>query len=123
VLSMLCTAPAIALFGIAQSALVIAIVGVVRSFFDTITTPSGVTAMARAAPPSLTATGQGLYGAIASTMTGIAALAGASIYSSWGAEALWYSSAASMVALTLWTASIARRANVWKPVSEDPSPA
>ncbi len=130
VFSMLCTVPAIAMFGLAKSAIVIAVVGIVRSAFDTITTPSGSTAMAHAAPPALLGTGQGLYGATASLMTGVAALSGASIYGAWGARTLWFASAGSMLVLTLWTAWIARRAGVWYPtaitpaleVSADPSP-
>ena len=88
VFSMLCTVPAIAMFGLAKSAAVIAVVGIVRSVFDTITTPSGSTAMAHAAPSTLLGTGQGLYGATASLMTGVAALSGASIYGAWGAHAV-----------------------------------
>ena len=130
VFSMLCTVPAIAMFGLAESAMVIAIVGIVRSCFDTITTPSGSTAMAHAGPASLLGTGQGLYGANASLMTGVAALSGASIYGTWGARTLWFASAGTMLVLTLCTAWIARRAGVWMPadterapvVSADPSP-
>lgn len=129
--SMLCTVPMVALFGVARSALVIAIVGLVRSVFDTITTPSGSTAMAYAAPPELLGTGQGLYGATASLTTGIAALAGAAIYGEWGAATLWNASAASMLVLTLWLLVLARRAGVWHRAREpepadlvaDPSPA
>ncbi len=139
--SMLATVPMIALFGLAESALVIAIVGLIRSVFDTVTTPSGSTAMAYASPPELLGTGQGLYGATGSLMTGVAALIGAAVYGEWGAKALWFGSAASMLVLTLWMLVLSKRAGVWRvlrgersagahpaagpaePLSADPSPA
>jgi MFS family permease len=113
--SMLVTAPVVATFGLATSALVIGVFGVLRSMFDTITAPSGSTAMAQAAPPALLGTGQGLYGATAQVMTGVAALAGAPIYDIWGARALWFSSAGAMLVLTLWAAWIALRCGAWHP--------
>jgi MFS family permease len=123
--SMLLTVPVIATFGIATSALVIGVFGVVRSMFDTITAPSGSSAMAHAAPSALLGTGQGLYGATAQVMTGVAALAGAPIYDVWGARALWFISAGSMLVLTLWAAWIALRSGVWhraptRPADEAP---
>jgi MFS family permease len=114
VLSMLCTAPVIAMFGIVHTALLIAIFGLIRSIFDTITTPAGSSAMARAVPNELLATGQGLYGAIASTMTGIAAALGALLYGAYGARTLWLTSAGAMLALTVLTAVLSKRASVWK---------
>ena len=133
VISMLCTVPFVAMFGLAETALAIAIVGVIRSCFDTITTPSGSAAMAHASPFKLLATGQGLYGANSSLMTGIAALAGAPIYDIWGAKALWFASAGSMLVLTVATGFLAMRAGAWNPkpgvvapetiISADPSPA
>jgi MFS family permease len=123
--SMLLTVPVIATFGIATSALVIGVFGVVRSMYDTITAPSGSSAMAHAAPSALLGTGQGLYGATAQVMTGVAALAGAPIYDVWGARALWFISAGSMLVLTLWAAWIALRSGVWhraptRPADEAP---
>ena len=114
VISMLCTAPVIAMFGIVHTALLIAAFGLLRSIFDTITTPSGSSAMARAVPNELLATGQGLYGAIASTMTGIAAALGALLYGAYGARTLWLASAGAMLALTALTAALSKRAGVWK---------
>jgi MFS family permease len=114
VLSMLCTAPVIAMFGLVHTALLIAAFGLLRSIFDTITTPAGSSAMARAVPNELLATGQGLYGAIASTMTGIAAALGAVLYGAYGARTLWLTSAGAMLALTALTAVLSKRASVWK---------
>jgi predicted MFS family arabinose efflux permease len=114
VLSMLATVPLVATFGLATSAIVIAVVGVVRSTFDTITTPSGSSAMAYAAPPALLGTGQGLYGATSQIMTGVGALAGAPIYDAWGAKAMWFASAGSMLALVVWTWWSSRRCGVWQ---------
>jgi len=115
VISMLCTAPVIAMFGIVHTALLIAAFGLLRSIFDTITTPSGSSAMARAVPGDLLATGQGLYGAIASTMTGLAAALGALLYGAYGARTLWLTSAGSMLVLTALTAALSKRAGVWTP--------
>jgi len=114
VISMLCTAPVIATFGLVDTALLIAAFGLLRSIFDTITTPAGSSAMARAVPNELLATGQGLYGAISSTMTGIAAALGALLYGAYGARTLWLTSAAAMLALTALTAVLSKRAGVWK---------
>ncbi len=119
--SMLATVPIVATFGIATSAAVIGVVGVARSMFDTVTTPSGSSAMAHAAPPALLGTGQGLYGATSQVMTGIAALAGAPIYDAWGARALWFTSSGSMLVLTLWTWWISRRCGVWQRLEARPT--
>jgi DHA1 family multidrug resistance protein-like MFS transporter len=115
IISMLCTAPVIAMFGIVRTALLIASFGLLRSIFDTITTPSGSSAMARAVPHELLATGQGLYGATASTMTGVAAALGAFLYGAYGARTLWLASAGSMLALTVLTGVLSERAGVWRP--------
>ena len=114
IISMLCTVPVIAMFGLVRTAFLIAAFGLLRSIFDTITTPSGSSAMARAVPNELLATGQGLYGAIASTMTGIAAALGALLYGAFGARTLWLTSAGSMLALTALTAILSKQAGVWK---------
>jgi predicted MFS family arabinose efflux permease len=124
VFSMLVTAPIVASFGLATAAIAIGVLGVIRSSFDTITTPSGSSAMAHAAPIALLGTGQGLYGATAQIMTGIAALAGAPIYEVWGARALWFTSAGSMLLLTLAAAWIARRCGAWhSTTTRDPADA
>ena len=113
VLSMAATAPVIAVFGVVHTALGIALFGLLRSVFDTVTTPSGGSAMARSVPEELLATGQGLYGATSSTMTGLAALVGAPIYDSFGAGTLWTGSAIALAALTVLTYVLSRRAAVW----------
>lgn len=114
IISMVFTVPVIAMFGIVETALLIAAFGLLRSIFDTITTPSGSSAMARAVPTDLLATGQGLYGAIASMMTGVAAALGALLYGAYGARTLWFASAGSMLVLTGVTAVMSKRAGVWK---------
>ena len=114
IISMICTVPVIATFGIVETAFLIAAFGLLRSIFDTITTPSGSSAMARAVPADLLATGQGLYGAIASMMTGVAAALGALLYGAHGARPLWFASAGSMLVLTGVTLVMSKRAGVWK---------
>lgn len=135
VVAMVLTVPTIFLFGVVKSALMIAVVGLIRSIFDTIATPSGAAAMARAAPAHLLGTGQGIYGAVSNAMTGVAALIGAPIYGAYGARVMWTCAASAMLVITIYIAYLSRRAGVWlpapfpggassgDPVSADPSPA
>jgi MFS family permease len=103
-LSLAATVPVVAGLGVATSVVTIAVVGITRSLIDTVSTPAGITAMALAAPPERLATGQGLYGAVAYTMSGIAAIAAAPVYEWQGPRALWAAVAASMVVLITWSA-------------------
>ncbi len=108
VLSMLCAAPIVAGLGFATSALAICAVGVLRSLVDTITTPAGITAMARSSPPEHLAAGQGLYGAVSYTMSGLAAIGAAPLYDLSGPRLLWLVVAGLMVVLTIWAARLVR---------------
>lgn len=104
--SMFATVPIVAALGFASTALTICVVGVARSLVDTITTPAGITAMARSAPPDQVATGQGLYGAVSYCMSGAAAIAAAPVYDVSGAHWLWAGVASLMLLLALWAARL-----------------
>jgi hypothetical protein len=109
---MIASVPAVAGLGFAKTAVAIAVVGVVRSVIDTVSTPAGITAMAQAAPADRVATGQGLYGAVSYTMSGIAAIASAPLYDARGARTLWLVVAAAMVGLIGWSVRLTRSAAV-----------
>jgi MFS family permease len=94
------TVPLVAGYGIADSVLVVSIIAVAHSVFDAITTPSGQAAVARAAPPELTAAGQGLYAAAAASAAGLAAFGAAPLYGAAGAEAMWGAAACGVAILT-----------------------
>jgi predicted MFS family arabinose efflux permease len=108
ILAMIASVPAVAGLGFAKTAVAIAAIGVVRSVIDTVSTPAGITAMARAAPPDRVATGQGLYGAVSYTMSGVAAIASAPIYDAQGARTLWLVVAAAMLGLIGWSLRLSR---------------
>jgi MFS family permease len=129
VLSLVCTVPVVAAFGLAEAALALTALGIVRSVFDTVTTPAGIAAMARSTPSEQLATGQGLYGAVSQAMSGVAATLGALVYAASGARALWFGVGGVMLVLTAWAARLTRQAVAWQvaerpeAISADPSPA
>jgi hypothetical protein len=100
--------PAVAALGFARTTVALATIGVTRSLIDTVSTPAGITAMARATPPERVATGQGLYGAISYSMSGVAAIGAAPIYEAYGARTLWLVVASTMLALIGWSARLTR---------------
>jgi MFS family permease len=108
ILALIASVPAVAGLGFAGSAVAIAIIGLVRSTIDTVSTPAGITAMAAASPPDRTATGQGLYGAVSYGMTGLAAIVAAPVYEAHGARTLWLSVAVAMVVLIAWSLRLSR---------------
>ncbi len=94
------TVPLIAGYGITNSVLVVSLIAVAHSVFDAISTPSGQAAVARAAPPTLTAAGQGLYAAAAAVAAGLAAFGAAPLYQAAGAEVMWAAAACGVAGLT-----------------------
>jgi MFS family permease len=94
------TIPLIAGYGFANSVIVASLIAVAHSVFDAISTPSGQAAVARAAPASLTAAGQGLYAASAAAAAGFAAFGAAPLYDAAGAEAMWGAAAVGVAILT-----------------------
>jgi MFS family permease len=115
-LALIASVPAVAGLGFARSAVAIAVIGVTRSVIDTVSTPAGITAMAKAGPPDRVATGQGLYGAVSYTMSGIAAIGAAPVYEAHGARTLWLVVSLAMVGLIGWSARLARLARPDEPV-------
>jgi predicted MFS family arabinose efflux permease len=113
IIALLLAVPVVAGLGFVQSALALALVGVLRSTIDTVSTPAGITAMARSSPDELIATGQGLYGAVSYTMSGIAAIGAAPIYDNFGQRTLWLVVAGTMLATTLLSA----RQMPWTPTA------
>jgi MFS family permease len=109
-IALIASVPAVAALGFAQTAAAIAIIGVIRSTIDTVSTPAGITAMARASPPDRVATGQGLYGAVSYSMSGVAAIASAPIYEAHGARTLWLIVAGTMLLLIGWSVRLSRAA-------------
>jgi MFS family permease len=107
-LALLASVPAVAALGFARTTVALATIGVTRSLIDTVSTPAGITAMARATPPERVATGQGLYGAISYSMSGVAAIGAAPIYEAYGARTLWLVVASTMLALIGWSARLTR---------------
>ena len=100
VVALACTVPLVAAYGVANSVIVVSLIAVVHSVFDAISTPSGQAAVARTAPPELTAAGQGLYAAAAATAAGLAAFGAAPLYGAAGPEAMWGAAAAGVAVLT-----------------------
>jgi MFS family permease len=109
ILALVASVPAVAGLGFAKTAVTIAAIGVLRSVIDTVSTPAGITAMARAAPPERVATGQGLYGAVSYTMSGVSAIGAAPIYEAHGARTLWLVVSVAMLALIGWSARLSRQ--------------
>jgi MFS family permease len=107
-IALLASVPPVAALGFARTAVAIAIIGVIRSVIDTVSTPAGITAMANASPPERVATGQGLYGAVSYSMSGVAAIASAPIYEAHGARVLWLVVAGTMLGLIGWSLRLAR---------------
>jgi MFS family permease len=102
------TVPVVAALGFATTVVAICVVGVVRSVIDTISTPAGITAMARSSPPEHLAAGQGLYGAVSYTMSGFAAIAAAPLYQLDGPRLLWLTLSALMLVCVVCIARLTR---------------
>lgn len=100
VVALALTVPCVAAYGISNTVLVASVIALVHSVFDAISTPSGQAAVARAAPPALTAAGQGLYAAAAASAAGVAAFGAAPLYGAAGAEAMWGGAAGGVAILT-----------------------
>jgi MFS family permease len=112
VLALAFTIPVVASLGFATSVIAICIIGVTRSVIDTVSTPAGITAMARSSPPEHLAAGQGLYGAVSYTMSGFAAIAAAPLYQVDGPRLLWLTLSVLMLVCVLSTARILRSGTV-----------
>ncbi len=112
-LALYVTVPVVAGFGLAGSAIALAVMGLLRSLFDTVTTPSGISAMARSSPPDLVAAGQGLYGAASSAMYGVTAVLSAPLYAAFGPRTLWAIIATIMALMTAYATWLTVRCGAW----------
>ena len=122
VIALTCTVPLIAGYGISDSVLIASLIALVHSVFDAVSTPSGQAAVARAAPPSLTAAGQGLYAASAATAAGLAAFGAAPLYGAAGAEAMWGAAAGGVAILTALAFYWGRGTPADRPAEPETSP-
>jgi MFS family permease len=89
VVALVLTVPLVIAYGFVDSLVVICLVAVAHSVFDSLTTPAGQSAVARSAPAGLAAAGQGLYGAVAASAAAIAAFGAAPLYEFAGPEVMW----------------------------------
>jgi MFS family permease len=89
VLALAVTVPIIIGYGVTGSIAVACVLALVHSFCDAVTTPAGQAAVARGAPTSLAAAGQGLYGAVGAAAAAFAAFGAAPLYGAFGPEVMW----------------------------------
>ncbi|MGZ8734007.1 MAG: MFS transporter, partial [Acidimicrobiia bacterium] len=101
VLALVITVPCIAGYGLTGSIAFACVLALVHSVCDAVTTPAGQAAVARGAPTSLAAAGQGLYGAVGAAAAAFAAFGAALLYGAAGAETMWIVSAACVGALAV----------------------
>lgn len=99
VLSLACSVPIIALYGVVGTVAAAAGLALVHCVCDSVTTPSGQAAVARSSPVSLVAAGQGLYGAAGTAAAAVAAFGAAPLYDASG-DGLWIVTAAGVALLT-----------------------
>jgi MFS family permease len=100
VLALTLSVPIIVLYGVVGSVVAAGALALMHCVMDAVTTPSSQSAVARSSPPSLTAAGQGLYGAVAAAAAAIAAFAAAPIYDAAGVETMWAVTAFGVALLT-----------------------
>ena len=89
VLALAVTVPIIIGYGVTGSIAVACALALAHSFCDAVTTPAGQAAVARGAPASLAAAGQGLYGAVGAAAAAFAAFGAAPLYGAFGPEVMW----------------------------------
>ena len=96
-----CGLPLIVSYGRTEVLWVLVVIAVVHASIDSVTMPSGLGAVARATPASLTAAGQGLYGAVCSVAAGLASAGAAPLYGSAGAAWTWAAAALAVGAVVV----------------------
>lgn len=108
VASMTLTVPVMALYGFSDNIWVLCVIALVHSGIDSVTMPAARIAVARAAPPELLASGQGLSGAVGALVGGVASLAAAPIYEGSGSRVVWAVAAAGIGVTTVVAAWFGR---------------
>ncbi|MCZ7535003.1 MAG: MFS transporter [Acidimicrobiia bacterium] len=121
VFSMTITVPVMLLYGFTDNIWILCVIALVHSGIDTVTMPAARIAVARAAPPELLASGQGLSGGVGALVGGLASLAAAPIYDGAGALAVWGAGAGGIGLLTLLAAWWGRGYAPAPPRPADPS--
>jgi YNFM family putative membrane transporter len=109
------TIPIVAGFGLAETALFVAVIGVARSSLDAISVPACAVGVARSAPDNMIATGQGALAATNNLGAGISAMLGAVVYDHAGWAWLWVAAAGAMVAFAAAALVTASRAGLLRP--------
>ncbi len=104
VFSMTLTVPVMLLYGFSDNLWVLCFIALVHSGIDSVTMPAARIAVARAAPPELLASGQGLSGGVGALIGGVASLVAAPVYEGAGSLAVWGMGAAGIGLFTLLAA-------------------
>lgn len=120
VVSLACSVPVIVLYGLVGSVAAAAVLALVHCVSDSVTTPSGQAVVARSAPASLTAAGQGLYGAVAAAAAALAAFGAAPLYDFAGVEVMWLTTAFGVALLTGVSLAWGRGTPASRPVEATP---
>ncbi len=115
VIALVVTVPCIIGYGLTGSILIASILALVHSVCDAVTVPAGQAAVARGAPPSLAAAGQGLYGAVGAAAAALAAFGAAPLYGGPGPEAMWIVCAALVGLLGIAASVLGRGTTVDEP--------
>jgi MFS family permease len=99
--ALLCGVPLIAAYGQIRLLWLLVVIAVVHAAIDSVTTPSGLGAVARASPPGLLAAGQGLYGAVCAVAGATASAGSAPLYGAAGAAWAWAATALAVTAIVV----------------------
>lgn len=122
VIALAVTVPLVAAYGFVNSVPIACLIALVHTLGDAITTPAGQSAVARSAPPSLTAAGQGLWGAVAAATAAVAAFGAAPLYGAFGAEAMWSAAAIGVGVLAALAFVWGRGTPADRPAASTPGP-
>jgi MFS family permease len=114
--------PVVLCFGVAEAALFVAVVGIIRSCIDAISVPACAVAVARTAPDHMIATGQGALAATNNLGAGIAAMIGAVVYDNSGWGWLWIAASGAMLVFAVGALLTASRAGLLRaPAQTEPA--
>ena len=87
--ALVCGLPLIVAYGQTSSLVLLTMIAIVHSVVDSVTLPSGIAAVTRAAPGELVAAGQGLYGATAAVAAGLSGALAGPLYGATSAAWTW----------------------------------
>jgi predicted MFS family arabinose efflux permease len=121
VIALACSVPVIFAYGVVGSVAAAAGLALIHCICDSVTTPSGQSAVARSSPPSLVAAGQGLYGAAGTAAAAVAAFGAAPIYDAAG-DVLWLVTGLGVGLLTALALYWGRGTPASLPAASEPEP-